>query len=328
MKKLFLASIALVALNAGGSALAADLPVKARPLPPPPAFSWTGFYIGAHLGAGWARSRWQDLDPFCTFGDIRCLDTGDTLGAHTPIGVLAGGQVGANWQIGAVVLGLEAQFSWADLKGEHQHTNFDDFTNNTDGIDPPGSRLLFTNSSSREVNISTRTKYLGTIAARFGITSDLMDRTLFYFKAGAGFARKDYQLGSVLSILETCEGLDNVETNCAVRASSETFTAAGGISKTLWGPMVGIGAELGLAAGWSVKAEYNYLWFGRRDIDIPVTAQRCVTVNGFDEGCESIVGDPRQPAVRRFSIDESLHVIKLGLNYRFDWGKYPVAARY
>ena len=35
MKKLFVASIAMVALSAGGSALAADMPVKARPAPPP-----------------------------------------------------------------------------------------------------------------------------------------------------------------------------------------------------------------------------------------------------------------------------------------------------
>jgi outer membrane immunogenic protein len=42
-----------VALNAGGSALAADIPVKARPLPPsPPVYNWTGCYVGVGVGYG------------------------------------------------------------------------------------------------------------------------------------------------------------------------------------------------------------------------------------------------------------------------------------
>jgi outer membrane immunogenic protein len=59
MKKLFLASIAMVALSAGGSALAADMPVKApiyKAPPPVQVFSWTGFYVGANVGYSWGRS--------------------------------------------------------------------------------------------------------------------------------------------------------------------------------------------------------------------------------------------------------------------------------
>ena len=49
MKK-FLAGVALAALL-GGSASAADLAYKARPLPPPiPVWSWSGFYIGINGG--------------------------------------------------------------------------------------------------------------------------------------------------------------------------------------------------------------------------------------------------------------------------------------
>ena len=41
-----------------GLANAADMPVKARPLPPPaPVFSWTGFYIGAHVGGAWGTTE-------------------------------------------------------------------------------------------------------------------------------------------------------------------------------------------------------------------------------------------------------------------------------
>ena len=39
------------------AAHSADLAVKA---PPPPVFSWTGFYIGANIGGGWANNNWTD----------------------------------------------------------------------------------------------------------------------------------------------------------------------------------------------------------------------------------------------------------------------------
>ena len=51
MKKLFFASVALVALSAGNSVLAADMraPVyKAPVVAPVPYYNWTGFYIGCH----------------------------------------------------------------------------------------------------------------------------------------------------------------------------------------------------------------------------------------------------------------------------------------
>src|SRR5260370_33159199 len=65
MKKLWLAGVAGVALAAAGSADAADLgtrPVyKAPPVTAPvPMFSWTGCYIGAHIGGGWGRNEFRD----------------------------------------------------------------------------------------------------------------------------------------------------------------------------------------------------------------------------------------------------------------------------
>ena len=38
------------------SAMAADLPVKARPMPVE-VWNWTGFYIGGNIGYSWRRSR-------------------------------------------------------------------------------------------------------------------------------------------------------------------------------------------------------------------------------------------------------------------------------
>src|SRR3989442_1629139 len=60
MKKLFLGSVALVALGLGATAaFAADRPVPAYapPPPPPPAYTWTGCYIGASAGWGSGTSN-------------------------------------------------------------------------------------------------------------------------------------------------------------------------------------------------------------------------------------------------------------------------------
>ena len=61
MKKLLLVGTALTVLF-GGSALAADLrrPALYSAAPPPPVFSWTGFYIGGNLGGAWARGSVND----------------------------------------------------------------------------------------------------------------------------------------------------------------------------------------------------------------------------------------------------------------------------
>ena len=86
------------------SAVAADMP------PQPPAAAaplWTGFYMGIHGGAGWANSNLTDPDFVITYHplDIRSQ------------GALAGGQMGANWQFGNVVVGGEMDLSWSSMKG-------------------------------------------------------------------------------------------------------------------------------------------------------------------------------------------------------------------
>src|SRR5258705_3374165 len=61
MRKSLLLGVCASALVAG-SALAADLPARARPAPvaPIPVFSWTGFYIGANIGGAWSNSTLTD----------------------------------------------------------------------------------------------------------------------------------------------------------------------------------------------------------------------------------------------------------------------------
>jgi outer membrane immunogenic protein len=59
MKKLRLC-VALISLSAAGTVMAADLPVKAPVAPAVVYETWSGFYIGAHAGFGWAEFGFRD----------------------------------------------------------------------------------------------------------------------------------------------------------------------------------------------------------------------------------------------------------------------------
>jgi outer membrane immunogenic protein len=89
MKKVLYAAAA-IALSAGvaTSALAADVISEEPPAPAPvvtPVFSWTGVYLGANLGYGWANA-----------------DIGDDNG------FVGGGQIGYNYEFpNHLVLGIE-----------------------------------------------------------------------------------------------------------------------------------------------------------------------------------------------------------------------------
>jgi outer membrane immunogenic protein len=86
-----------ISVLAGSSAFAADLPVKAAPFSPAPVANWTGFYAGVNVGGGWAN-------------------TNDGLGSGDLTGVIGGGQLGYNWQVGQFVLGVEGDFQGSTQK--------------------------------------------------------------------------------------------------------------------------------------------------------------------------------------------------------------------
>src|SRR5262245_55307573 len=71
MRKLLLAGTAVAMVMAAGSAGAADLSRPVLKAPPPiPVFSWTGWYVGVHVGGAWGAKEWLDpvlFDGFTTF---------------------------------------------------------------------------------------------------------------------------------------------------------------------------------------------------------------------------------------------------------------------
>src|SRR5258707_15229574 len=98
----------LASIVAGaGSAVAADLAVKAPPPGVMPAYlsDWAGFYIGINGGGGWGDITIPNF--FRGGGELKT----------SPSGGLFGGHAGYNWQYGSGVARVEGDFDGADIKG-------------------------------------------------------------------------------------------------------------------------------------------------------------------------------------------------------------------
>ena len=149
MKQFVRAAFALSAFGlaaAGASpALASDLPRRAESPALLPAkapgvlpFNWGGLYAGLNVGGG--------------FGDVS--------------GVLVGGQVGYNWQIGRVVFGAETDIQWSGQ----------DKTSTIGAL-----------AAKQELN------WFGTLRGRVGYT--VWDRWLPYFTGGLAYGGRNVTVG-------------------------------------------------------------------------------------------------------------------------------------
>lgn len=74
--------------------------------------SWTGFYLGAFIGAGWGTDQ-----ATLTSLSFTTLPGPFPLASPSISGVLGGGQIGYNYQTGWVVLGVEGDFAGTGIKG-------------------------------------------------------------------------------------------------------------------------------------------------------------------------------------------------------------------
>jgi opacity protein-like surface antigen len=142
----------------GGRAAAASNLYRATPAP----VTWTGLYVGGNVGAGFGRANWSD-----PFGPTSIGDQ-DFVG-----GAVAGGQVGANYQAGTVVYGVEAAGSWADLNG---------------------TASCFVGNPNQVINgqdCGTRVGAVAFVTGRIGYAND---RTLYYAKAGPAWGHSAFSL--------------------------------------------------------------------------------------------------------------------------------------
>jgi len=288
-------TLGIAALAIAGTSLtaaAADLGkpyTKGPPIAVPPAFSWTGFYIGVHAGASWTDN---DVDyllnapgggvaftgrnfAFCN-GAAPVL-VGNTFGINSGCNdsnasFLGGGQIGYNWQTGAWVWGIEADGSWRDL------------TNDLFGVfgANPTAGAPFGSAAGDTVFMRSEQGALGTVRARIGWAPG---QWLLYATGGLAVGEVKHTVVEVLSPGTPCVviGLD-------CRGAS--------VSDTRVGWTAGAGIEWALGSNWSVGAEYLFVDLGTTNVALAPTGPFFATTS-----------------VTNF--DDTSHIVRAKLNYRF-----------
>ena len=209
-----LLSAVALSLGLGQTALAADLPqrpVAAPLLSPTPVYNWTGIYFGINGGGGWGSQEALNI--------ITNRFANDSVSFS---GGVFGGTVGAQIQSGHVVLGLEADLDWANLKGSGT------FNPTIDGT--PTALLI---------NATTKIDWEATARARVGYAND---NWLFY--ATGGLAVLGAKTSFTPALAQPCASFAIL--NCS------------GTNKQV-GAALGAGVEYGFTPNLSAKLEYLYL---------------------------------------------------------------------
>ena len=175
MKRSMLAGVVIAALFSG-SAVAADLrrpPLKAPPPPLlPPIFTWTGCYVGGHIGGLWASKDWHFQE----------VGFDEHHGQHDADGFLGGIQGGCDYQFGGpgggFVVGIAADYAWANAEGEHQR---------------------FFTFQADEARFRSEIDSVASVTARLGWG---VDRFLIYVKGGFAWERDKFHVRTLTLLNE------------------------------------------------------------------------------------------------------------------------------
>jgi outer membrane immunogenic protein len=235
MNRQLLVTVAVAAITgAAGAANAADMPVNApvyQAVPIPSAYDWTGFYAGANVGYAFDRSDFV-LSPSPNFVTInpspQMFEFIAANGTSTirPNGFDGGLQAGYKAQVGAIVLGVEAGWSYLGLKKSTATGLL---------LMPDGMTTI---SYSQSASLTQMATLRGVIGAPFG-------SFLPYVTGGLGVGWDHFsQTVQVPSMPGPC-----------VCWSGQTSRAPTG-----W--VAGAGIEYAINAHVSVKAEYLYADLG------------------------------------------------------------------
>jgi outer membrane immunogenic protein len=188
----------------------------------PLAYNWTGFYVGAN--AGWAfvnaDTSGHKLDP-SGFGSNRTSSASQSWD-----GFIGGGQIGFNWMaLPSVVLGIEADFSGADLKLD------------STGVSNDGTSYK-----------STSLESIATVRGRAGYAAN---NWLIFGTGGAAWTHVH---------LTNTQGPCNPDPTCAGGPVPLGTTDSNTTDVTGW--TAGGGIEYGITPNWTAKIEYLHMDFG------------------------------------------------------------------
>lgn len=152
--------LVVAAAIAGFVVQAAAAAEPARKAPALSAYNWSGFYIGANAGYGWASADWTNKENVALFADYL---PGETL-SHRISGLIGGVQLGYNFQKGPWVFGIDATLDASVIEGRAR------------------ANTLF---GANDDNFETRVRALMLATGRAGYA---WDNVLAYAKAGIALA--------------------------------------------------------------------------------------------------------------------------------------------
>jgi len=230
----------LSGVAAGALVVGWTMPVEAAPPPAIVAPSWTGFYVGGHVGYSWGTvdgDITHDVvvpagPPFFAAPPGALLFPGLSRDIN-PRGSLGGLQAGYNVQSVRAVYGVEADISW---------------TGQRDTFIFSGRRVNFPPNSQEDLfydeALQAKLRYFGTVRGRWGYA---YDQWLPYVTGG-------FAWGVMQADLSWRFKQQNFSTPAAFSGSE---------SHTLFGWTVGAGFEYAFAREWSAKVEYLYIDLGK-----------------------------------------------------------------
>jgi outer membrane immunogenic protein len=196
-------------------------------------WSWTGFYLGGNVGYSWGHQS-------ATVTDL----SGDSLASSgTDLnGVIGGGQIGYNYQVNSVVLGVEADIQGSGQKGDGA------FGLPGTQVCPPAilAPAPCTTIPGPAGTDTDKLPWFGTVRARVGYAAG---RWLPYVTGGWAYGNG------------TISGTTTTASTTTTYSSSTNYTE---------GWTVGGGLEWAFADHWSAKFEYLYIDFGSGPI-VPIS---------------------------------------------------------
>ena len=192
LSRILIGCVAAAASALSVSAYAADLPMKAMAAPDA-AWNWTGFYLGAHAGAGWGTTE-TTLTSISVPG-APLVPFNLPLAQNSRSGFLGGGQAGYNYQSGWAVLGIQGDIAALDVKG--------------------------TTPCIITIACTSKSDWLATVSGRVG--GVVADRALVYIKGGAAWLHTN-QSATVSGGIGGLGGL-----GAAVPLTSTSSTAVGAL---------------------------------------------------------------------------------------------------
>jgi outer membrane immunogenic protein len=247
---LALASALAAGIGALGAACAADLPLKATPLPVA-VYNWTSCYGG--VNGGWKGGRFGEN--VSTPGGVATLPgiapttfAADSLnlGHLNADSGAAGGQIGCRWETPTHwVFGVEGDFDWTNLNGTIRATT------------PGTGRSVFIPGDYYNNQARWESSVRGIIGRSF-------DKWLFYATGGLAIIDVRMQGNFIATTVTALNGL------------AIPFPAsAGGETKPLYGFTIGAGAAYALSKSWDIGAEYRYSQYNGDNFNLGSVAAIC-----------------------------------------------------